>query len=81
LNKDTAGAEIHITRNEAFIFVGKSDRAVRLKIGFAFKVQIKVNFIEFVGFEVFVAVVMKSIIFWDMTRTTRHHIPEDNTLY
>jgi hypothetical protein len=45
-----------------------------------------------VGFEVFTAVVMKSIIFWDMTlysrgtsgatqRTTRRHIPEDDTLH
>jgi hypothetical protein len=35
-----------------------------------------------VGFEVFTAVVLKSIIFWDMTtlRTTRRHIPEDDTL-
>jgi hypothetical protein len=38
-----------------------------------------------VGFEVFTAVVMKSIIFWDMTlcspqRTTQCHIPEDDTL-
>jgi hypothetical protein len=31
-----------------------------------------------VGFEVFTAVVLKSIIFWDMT--TRRHIPEDDTL-
>jgi hypothetical protein len=48
-----------------------------------------------VGVEVFTAVVLKSIIFWDMTpcsplsfnlrfggtlRTTRRHIPEDDTL-
>jgi hypothetical protein len=32
-----------------------------------------------VGFEVLTAVVMKSIIFWDMTYT-RRHIPEDDTL-
>jgi hypothetical protein len=38
-----------------------------------------------VGFEVFTAVVIKSIIFWDMTPcsplTARCHIPEDDTLY
>jgi hypothetical protein len=37
-----------------------------------------------VGFEVFTAVVIKSIIFWDMTPysplSTRRHIPEDDTL-
>jgi hypothetical protein len=34
-----------------------------------------------VGFEVFTAVVLKSIFFWDMTtqRTTRRHIPEEDT--
>jgi hypothetical protein len=59
---------------------------------------VEIRFV-FVGFEVFTAVVMKSIIFWDMTpcstlsctrriggtsgatqRTTRRHIPEDDTL-
>jgi hypothetical protein len=39
---------------------------------------------NYVGFEVLTAVVMKSIIFWDMTPcsplTTRRHIPEDATL-
>jgi hypothetical protein len=35
-----------------------------------------------VGFEVFTAMVMKSIIFWDMTQwTTRCHISEDGTLH
>jgi hypothetical protein len=41
-----------------------------------------------VGFEVSTAMVMKSIIFWDMTpcsvatqQTTRRHIPEDDTLH
>jgi hypothetical protein len=57
------------------------------------------NSIIHVGFEVFTAVGMKNIIFWDMTpcsplsctrrsaetlggtqRTTRRHIPEDDTL-
>jgi hypothetical protein len=51
---------------------------------------------HYVGFEVFTAVVLKSIFFWDMTlkmeairsfetsgttqRTTRRHIPEEDTL-
>jgi hypothetical protein len=35
-----------------------------------------------VGFEVFTAVVLKSIIFWDMTqRTTWRHIAEDDILH
>jgi hypothetical protein len=55
--------------------------------------------LKYVGFEVFTAVVLKSIFFWDMTpcsvlsgtrrssktsgttqRTTRRHIPEEDTL-
>jgi hypothetical protein len=32
-----------------------------------------------VGFEVFTAVVLKSTFFWDIL-TTRHHIPEEDTL-
>jgi hypothetical protein len=58
------------------------------------------NILKAVGFEVFTAVVLKSIIFWDITpcsplsctrrssetsgttqRTTRRHIPEDDTLH
>jgi uncharacterized membrane protein (DUF441 family) len=39
------------------------------------------NGLKYVGFEVFTAVVMKSIIFWDVTQqTTRRHIQEDYTL-
>jgi hypothetical protein len=34
---------------------------------------------SYAGFEVLTEVVMKSIIFWDMT--TRRHIPEDDTLH
>jgi hypothetical protein len=61
-----------------------------------FSFNTEMNFIH-VGFEVFTAVVMKSIIFWDMTLkmeairssetsgatqwTTQRHIPEDDTLY
>jgi hypothetical protein len=45
---------------------------------------IPVNSIVNVGFEVFTAVVMKSVFFWDMTPcsplATRRHIPEDATL-
>jgi hypothetical protein len=47
--------------------------------------------VYYVGFEVFTAVVLKSIFFWDMTpcsalkgttqRITRRHIPEEDTLH
>jgi hypothetical protein len=39
------------------------------------------KYYEFVGFEVFIAVVMKSIIFWDVTDSTDYTASHPRRLY